>query len=80
MAQDWRLVNQHKYLQGKKLKLTTFSPSQSCDHKHCAFCWDKFGQDDDMLHRGYCTADKLHWICELCYLDFKDIFQWTIED
>jgi hypothetical protein len=34
----------------------------------------------DVLHRGYSTEDDYHWICESCYQDFVDIFDWrTVE-
>jgi hypothetical protein len=79
MKKDWRLVNQHKYLQGKQLKKADFQTTPNCDHKHCAFCWDKFGCADGMLHSGFCTKDKYHWICETCFLDFKDEFEWVVE-
>lgn len=80
MIQDWRLVNQHAYLHGKQLLKKPFCPFQNRDHAHCAFCWDKFGLDEDMLRNGFCTKDKYHWICETCYLDFKDEFEWIVEE
>ena len=50
------------------------------DHDHCAFCWAKFMVEDypDVLHQGYATADDHQWICERCFEDFKDSFQWTL--
>jgi hypothetical protein len=32
-----------------------------------------------VLHFGYTTADRCHWICESCFDDFKYRFQWQIE-
>lgn len=79
MNKDWRLVNQHSYLDNKKLVFAEFEPSQLSDHRHCAFCWDKFGKGENLLAAGYCTSDKKWWICEQCYEDFKEQFQWQVE-
>lgn len=81
---DWRIVNQQLFLQRKHLIKTQFIPTVQCDHVHCAFCWDKFGDDEQWLHIGYCTIDKPHgqrrWICEQCFQDFKDQFEWTVDN
>lgn len=77
--EDWRLINQEEYLKGVHLRYAEFSSDRS-DHAHCEFCWDKFGRWDDTLHFGYCTLDRYRWICEQCYNDFKDRFQWTVVD
>lgn len=77
---DWRLTNQEKFLKGVSLRYDKYSPRSRSDHEHCEFCWDKFGEGESMLHWGYCTLDKYRWICEQCYNDFKDQFEWTIVD
>ena len=79
MEKDWRLVNQERYLANKKLIKRKFVAIGQCDHAHCAFCWDKFGEDQDWLHTGYCTCDGYHWICEHCFQDFKNKFSWDVE-
>lgn len=33
-----------------------------------------------MLHIGYCTCDRYRWICEQCYNDFKELFDWKLVD
>ena len=78
MDKDWRLVKQHKYLDGKKLVFTRFVPSELLEHKHCSFCWDKFGKGDNSLEVGYCTSDGKWWVCEQCYKDFKEEFRWQV--
>ena len=78
MNKDWRLVKQENYLFGKSLTKKKFIPIGQCDHAHCAFCWEKFGQDDNWLSIGYCTYDGHHWICEQCYQDFKEKFEWNV--
>jgi len=69
---DWRLQGQEKYLLGAKLKLCEFDG----EHDHCSFCWEKFSKNDNDLKNGYCTLDNYHWICQKCFNDFKDMFNW----
>ena len=33
---------------------------------------------DDCSNYGYCTLDKKYWICEDCFSDFKEIFEWEM--
>ena len=80
MEHDWRLVNQINYLYKKKLERQPFFVSATRDHEHCSFCWNKFGELDGMLHEGYCTADEQYWICDHCFEDFKEMFQWQLND
>ena len=78
MEKYWRLSSQHSYLQGERFVKIRFVPTEQCDHTHCAFCWDKFGPDNEWLQTGYCTTDKYHWVCEQCFLDFKNRFNWEV--
>lgn len=80
MENDWRLFNQSAYLQGKHLVKAKFVSIGQLDHTHCAFCWEKFGEDEGCLHGGYCTLEGRHWICEQCFQDFKKQFEWQLED
>ncbi len=48
------------------------------DHDHCEFCGKTFSDYDNNLHEGYVTADNYHWICDICFNDFKDKFQWRV--
>jgi len=46
--------------------------------------WAKFMEEDlrefpDILHAGYTTEDKYRWVCDQCFEDFKDRFQWRVE-
>jgi hypothetical protein len=77
---DWRLQSQEKYLKGATLSWKQYArPSESWDHDHCEFCWDKFMDPDsaDTLHEGYATADN-RWICPRCFEDFVDLFDWVV--
>lgn len=44
----------------------------------CIFCWDKIEQD--LHNKWYLTLDKSCCICEECFKDFKDLFQWKLLD
>jgi hypothetical protein len=80
MGNDWRIRNQHNYLDEVLLKhIDYFQWSDTWDHDHCEFCWDEFSLIyPNTLRRGFCTIDGYHWICEHCYHDFKDEFGWTV--
>ena len=78
---DWGLLNQKEFLMNAKLKKTDYTkPSDKWDHDHCAFCWDKFSENEGDLRQGYCTLDKKYWVCEECYNDFKEMFNFTVAD
>ena len=70
-------MGQDKYLKEIKLKFSQFNGSIR-EHDHCEFCFAKFSNNENDLHQGYCSLDKYHWICEMCYNDFKDYFQWKV--
>ncbi|MCH5279178.1 MAG: hypothetical protein J1E60_05240 [Christensenellaceae bacterium] len=77
--EDWRLTNQSKYLQGANLiKLEYCLRQTSADHDHCEFCMEKFGSGENDLHAGYCTMDCYYWICEDCFKDFAERFEWHV--
>jgi predicted Fe-S protein YdhL (DUF1289 family) len=42
----------------------------------------KFMVEDypDVLHVGYATLDEYHWICEDCFRDFREDFEWKVLD
>jgi hypothetical protein len=80
---DWRLRDQEKYLMGASLvhrSYRRYAKNPEWDHDHCAFCWAKFMVEDypDVLHEGYATADDYHWICDQCFRDFRERFQWQL--
>ena len=79
---DWRLQGQEKYLFGKSLIFTNYAERKTItDHDHCEFCSNKFSNTiPDCLTKGYTTTDAYHWICENCFIDFKNDFEWTLQD
>lgn len=79
---DWRRQGQEEYLMGAKLchVRAYHPPSPDWDHEHCAFCWEKIGEYEGCEHSGYCTVDTGHWLCEECFRDFADEFQFTVRE
>jgi hypothetical protein len=80
---DWRLMNQERYLKGATLIWRPYHPaSPDNDHDHCEFCTAKFMVADgpEILHQGYSTPDGYRWICESCFNDFLDLFAWEVKN
>lgn len=80
MLDDWRLLRgQDVYLQGKVLQYCRYKPKDSSnDHDHCEFCMEKF-QVGDVTY-AYCTLDHGIWICDQCFKDFREQFNWELVD
>ncbi|MFT5748083.1 MAG: hypothetical protein ACI9XO_004893 [Paraglaciecola sp.] len=77
---DWRRQGQEDYLKNKALiKRIYNSYREGWDHDHCEFCGDKFSTDESDLHIGYSILNGYHWICETCFLDFRNEFNWEIK-
>lgn len=75
---DWRLTNQMNYLFQKALIKEQYKPfRKGWEHDHCEFCGTRI---DASLPFAYATEDNYYWICEKCYCDFKEMFQWKIID
>jgi len=74
---DWRLVGgEEDVWQDKQLLHKHWEKYRSgWDHDHCEFCGKKLSKPTDI---GYCTTDQYYWICEACFNDFKDMFQWKV--
>ena len=77
---DWRLQGQERYLQGALLRKQPYQPyRKDWDHDHCEFCGAKLCLDSAVcLTEGYCTEDQYHWICEPCFNDFREMFQFQL--
>jgi len=77
MSNDWRLANQMNYLFKKKLIKKTYKPyNEKWEHEHCEFCSEKIGCSE----RAYSTKDEYYWICNDCFEDFKDMFEWKVTE
>lgn len=78
---DWRRQGQENYLKEIKLVLKNYYPYRiGWDHDHCEFCGKKFSLMDGDLQKGYTTVNGYHWVCVNCFIDFKDEFNWLVED
>ena len=77
---DWRRQGQEKYLFGASLCLKKYSDRKTrTDHDHCEFCSAKFSDIiPGALTEGYTTRDDYRWICEQCFADFNNEFQFTL--
>lgn len=71
-GEDWRLTDQEEYMKNLKLYHTNYTKN---NHDHCEFCFYKFEKKEQI---GYCTTDYYRWICEECYKDFKEVFDWKV--
>ena len=49
----------------------------SSDHEHCVFCWEKVLKTETNA-KFYATPNLKHWICETCFNDFKNDFNWSV--
>ena len=72
--EDWRLLGNFKDITGNKFKKTKFKSTEKNDHEHCEFCWEKALTDKACTF--YCTEDMSYWICEDCFRDFQNKFNW----
>lgn len=80
MSEDSRILPWHEEkLVGATLLRCRWMADDRNDHDHCAFCWDKFAEADDCLQEGYCTENYYYWICEVCFDELKERFQWRVK-
>ncbi len=68
---------------GATLALKPYQPhpeNPNWDHDHCEFCTAKFTIQGDLkgLREGFTTEDGYRWICQVCFEDFKNEFQWNV--
>ena len=83
MDDDWRLMGQDRYLQGRRLRWRVWWPQrEGWDHDHCAFCFAEFSNQPAVeghptQSSGYVTEDDYHWVCRSCFEDFKGRFGWS---
>jgi hypothetical protein len=82
---DWRLGwGKGDFLRGAVFTWEDYTaPSESWDHDHCAFCWQKFMELDrpEVERSGYVTDTAVQewWVCRRCFEDFREQFGWQVE-
>jgi len=80
MSNDWRLQGQEEFLKNATLCRKKYTKYRDdWDHDHCEFCGEKFSERADDMNEGYVTRDEYHWVCDQCFADFRQMFNWTIE-
>lgn len=73
---DWRLRDDVEYLKNKEINPTDGEEiTQYSKHlKKCIFCWEEVW---DTPHQWWFIPEDLSCcICEECYNDFKELFNW----
>ena len=79
MNDDWRIRGQANYLSGIDLVHADWGqPTPERDHDHCEFCWAKFGTDGDQTIGYRTTGSPERWICQECFSDFHERFEWNL--
>lgn len=50
------------------------------DHDHCEACFQKIMNHDgeNIDKQGYVTRCGGTWICETCFADFRERFEWRV--
>lgn len=73
---DWRLLNNVEYLKRKAINPTDGEEIwiHAPHLKKCVFCWEPV--NDNPRQWWYIPVDMSCCICEECYNDFKDMFEW----
>ena len=92
-AKDWRNRGQEDYLKSVKLVRKKFKSTlpdviatgdeyrRYNDHEHCDFCFQKIMEncgEKNCCTEGYCTEDSKIWVCDDCYNEFKNEFNWNV--
>jgi hypothetical protein len=83
---DPRLFGQRLPDRGSVFTLTRYEqpPPKFGDHHHCSFCFRRIAAVEagynDSVEFGYKTENETDWICTKCFEDFKDQFEWTVEN
>ena len=77
---EWNVEESDISLNNHVLHRKIFSDRlKDTEHEHCEFCSALFGSQKRDFVEGYCTEDYYYWICDHCYNEFKDEFNWTIK-
>ena len=78
--EDWRIMGQEGYLMGKTLQHRRFQQALSVDDfTQCEFCWACFDEDGNNSSMAYFEPINKVWICEKCFHDFLNYFNWSVE-
>ena len=73
---DSRLNGQEKYLINAHL-IQNSCQEEPSKQKYCEFCMKKMVFNSE-YEKCYATKDRKYWICEKCFEDFKDMFNFRL--
>lgn len=82
---DWRLDTYDGYLDGAEFTLEKFVSTETNDHEHCVFCWQKITDlsIENCETEGYNTVyektGQSQWICKECFNEFKNMFNFKVK-
>ena len=85
MEEDWILYTTggmaQRVLQGQTFVYRKFKARSINDHEHCLFCMACIAEEGsgDYTH-GYAREDLEWWVCEQCFADFKDMFDFKLKE
>ena len=85
-------MGQEQFLQGAAFRRKPYRAwREDWDHDHCAFCQRRLvekgtpSDDPEAQTVGYAAPgrgpqgeDDYHWVCDECFADFRDRFEWTV--
>ena len=87
VEEDWRLSQGNfDFIKNHVFKNQYFKSNKYNDHDHCNFCWKKITDleiDEEHDAFGYVTLNahgQEEWVCEKCFNDFKERFNFKVED
>lgn len=78
---DWRRRNPQAFLHGLAFRLIPWcSDEPAWDHDHGEFCFAKLAPEGppSAAHTGYASLDLKVWVCEDCFPDFVEEFEWQV--
>ncbi|HEX5449259.1 MAG TPA: hypothetical protein VFW85_04315 [Gaiellaceae bacterium] len=92
LMEDWRLMGQERFLHGASFRHKSYRAYRTgWDHDHCEFCTRKLVEAEalsdypDAASLGYAAVgrgpggeDDYYWVCDDCFPDFREQFEWTV--
>lgn len=74
------MITYQRFMIGAHLRQSTYHATPCSDHEHCTMCGVKFSESSKELQHGYVTLDGRHWVCKECLNDYKEEYDWILEN
>lgn len=71
-------AERHVELLGIGQEYLTDDLCQEWWQRHCNFCMKSI--TTEMKEKIYCSGDGSDWVCDDCFNDFKERFEWTVHE